>query len=189
MFKYLYFYKNQNNSNFFFHDEKDILDSENHFDALISEIDARTWESDSQNYPNLNFPLPEYILEGFKKPLYDLLKKSTDHSYDELNKNFLKVDIALFMLNDYQDCEIEEYDNYFNELKKIKNDFICLNKHLNSINTIEDFYKFKLSLLPGLENKNNLKNISLAIKDLNVDNSFDFSSDLSTAESFLNNSK
>lgn len=177
---YLYFYKNQNSSNFFFHDAKEFLDSKNCFDALISEVDLKTWQSDSKNYPNPQFPLPSYIIEGFKGPMYELLKESADLVYDDLTKKNLKASVALFMLNDYQDEELEEYDVYFNSLKEIKHSFNCLAKLLKTIDNIDDFYKFQHSILPNRQPQRYINNICSVKKELSKDNKINNDSDLST---------
>ena len=184
---YLYFYKNSA-KHFFFHDFKDNIDSINCFDALISEVDLKTWQSDEKNYPNPKFPLPDYILEGFHGPLYELLKESADHSYDDLNKKYLKASVALFMLNDYQNHNIEEYDSYFKELKEIQYNFDCLNKLLKTINNIDDFYNFKHAILPSGQLERKLNKICVAKKQLNIDISPDFSAELSTNSGFMSDS-
>jgi hypothetical protein len=185
---YLYFYKNGNGSNFFFHDSKDVLDSLSCFDALISEVDLITWKSDKKNYPNPKFPLPGYIIEGFKVLMYELLKESADHSYDDLNKKYLKASVALFMLNDYQNHNIEEYDSYFKELKEIQYNFDCLNKLLKTINNIDDFYNFKHAILPSGQLERKLNKVCVAKKQLNIDVSPDFSAELSTNSGFMSDS-
>jgi len=177
---YLYFYKNGNCSNFFFHDSKDVLDSLGCFDALISEVGLETWQSDAKNYPNPQFPLPSYIIEGFKSPMYELLKESADLAYDDLTKKSLKASVALFMLNDYQNEDIEQYDVYFNSLKEIRYNFNCLAKLLKTINNIDDLYDFKHSILPNGESQRFIKNINDVKKELSKDNTIDLDSELST---------
>jgi hypothetical protein len=183
---YLYFYKN--GSNFFFYDSKEFLDSKNCFDALISEVDLKTWQSDAKNYPNPQFPLPSYIIEGFKSPMYELLKESADLAYDDLTKKSLKASVALFMLNDYQNEELEEYDVYFKTLQEIKHNFNCLSKLLKTINNIDDLYEFKHSVLPSGQAQRSINNINCAKKELSKDNTIDFDSELSTRTSFLSDS-
>ena len=154
---YLYFYKNA--SNFFFYDSKEFLDSKNFFDALISEVDLKTWQSDSENYPNPQFPLPSYIIEGFKGPMYELLKESADLAYDDLTKKSLKASVALFMLNDYRDKGFEEYDVFFNSLTEIEDNFNCLSKLLKTIDNINDLYEFQHSILPNGQSQRSINNI------------------------------
>lgn len=185
---YLYFYKKQNSKNFFFHDSKDYVDSLNNFDALISEIDIETWKNDAKNYPNPQFPLPGYILEGFRGPMYDLLKESADHSYDDLNRKNLKVDIALFMLNDYHDTDIKEYDDYFSTLKEIKYSFNCLNNLLKNINNIDDFYDFKVSILQSFCESRTLNKICEARKILSLDTTLNISSETTAPTLFTESS-
>lgn len=189
---YLYFYKNQNGSNFFFHDAKDFLDSVSCFDALISEVDLKTWQSDDKNYPNPQFPFPNYVLEGFKGPMYELLKESADLAYDDLTKKSLKASVALFTLdNNYKrydphnplftDEEYKEYDDFLEELKEIKANFNCLSKLLKTINTIDELYEFQHSILPNGQSQRFINNICSVKKQLSKeDYKINNDSDLST---------
>jgi len=184
---YLYFYKN--GSNFFFYDSKEFLDSKNCFDAFISEVDLKTWQSDAKNYPNPQFPLPSYIIEGFKSPMYELLKESADLAYDDLTKKSLKASVALFTLDNlyryylpgenplnYTNEEQKEYDDYLKKVKEIKDSFNCLNKLLKTIDNIEDLYEFKHSVLPSGQPQRFIKNINCVKKELSKDDTIDFDS-------------
>jgi len=202
---YLYFYKN--GSNFFFYDSKEFLDSKNCFDAFISEVDLKTWQSDAKNYPNPQFPLPSYIIEGFKSPMYELLKESADLAYDDLTKKSLKASVALFTLDnlyryylpgqdglgvqlpiEYTKEDYEEYDDFLQELREIKKSFNCLSKLLKTINNIDDLYEFKHSVLPSGQPQRFIKNINCVKKELSKDDTIDFDSELSTRTSFLSDS-
>ncbi len=170
--KYLYFYKF--NEGFYFSEVKDFIEKES-FDALISEVDLKTWQSDSKNYPNPQFPLPKYIIEGFRGHMYELLKESADHSYDCLTKKNLKASVALFMLHDYEEEDVAEYELFFKELKEIKHNFNSLNKLLKTIDNIDDFYKFKISIVPEKQLNRIVNEISVARKELLLDNNVDLS--------------
>lgn len=170
--KYLYFYKF--NKGFYFSEVKDFVEKES-FDALISEVDLKTWQSDSKNYPNPQFPLPKYIIEGFRGHMYELLKESADHSYDCLTKKNLKASVALFTLHDYEEEDVEEYELFFKELKEIKHNFNCLSKLLKTINNIDDFYKFKISIVPDKQPERIVNEIQIARKELLLDNNVDLS--------------
>lgn len=170
--KYLYFYKF--NEGFYFSEVKDFIEKES-FDALISEVDLKTWQSDSENYPQPKFPLPKYIIEGFRGHMYELLKESADHSYDCLTKKNLKADVALFMLHDYEEEDFEEYELFFKELKEIKHNFNSLNKLLKTIDNIDDFYKLKISIVPEKQPKRIVNEIQIARKELLLDNNVDLS--------------
>jgi hypothetical protein len=194
---YLYFYKN--GSNFFFHDSKDVLDSLGCFDALISEVDLKTWQSDAKNYPNPQFPLPSYIIEGFKSPMYELLKESADLAYDDLTKKSLKASVALFTLDNLYRVTVprqdglgvqlpieytkEEYDDFLQELRAIKHSFNCLSKSLKTINNIDDLYEFKHSVLPSGQAQRSIKNINCVKKELLKDDKNDNDSDFNTINS------
>lgn len=195
IYLYFYNYKNQNGSNFFFHDAKDFLDSKNSFDALISEVDLKTWQSDSENYPNPQFPLPSYIMEGFKGPMYELLKESADLAYDDLAKKNLKASVALFTLDNlyrhyrpdnpfFTDEEYKEYDDFLEELKEIKRDFNSLNKLLSNINTIDELYEFQHSILPNGQSQRSINNICSVKKELSKDDTINNDSDVSTKDGF-----
>lgn len=179
---YLYFYKNQNGSNFFFHDAKDFLDSKNCFDALISEVDLKTWQSDSENYPNPQFPLPSYVVEGFKGPMYELLKESADLAYDDLTKKSLKASVALFMLDNYTKEDYEEYDDFLEKLREIKHSFNCLSKLLKTINNIDELYEFQHSILPNGQSQRSINNICSVKKELSKDDTINNDSDVSTKD-------
>jgi hypothetical protein len=199
---YLYFYKNGNGSNFFFHDSKEFLDSLGCFDALISEVDLAKWQSDAKNYPNPQFPLPSYIIEGFKSPMYQLLKESADLAYDDLTKKSLKASVALFTLDnlyrvtvpgqdglgvqlpiEYTKEDYEEYDDFLQELREIKKSFNCLSKLLKTINNIDDLYEFKHSVLPSGQAQRFIKNINCVKKELSKDDKIDNDSDFNTINS------
>jgi hypothetical protein len=187
----LYFYKF--NENFYFSEVKDFIEKES-FDALISEVDLKIWQSDTKNYPNPQFPLPEYIVEGFRGHMYELLKESADHSYDCLTKKNLKASVALFTLDnlyrvtvpgqhglgeqlpiEYTKEDYEEYDDFLQELREIKKSFNSLNKLLKTIDNIEDFYKFKISIIPEKQPQRIINEISIARKELLLDNNNDLS--------------
>ena len=172
--KYLYFYKF--NENFSFAEIKDSIEKES-FDALISIVDEQELKhSDLTSYnAKPQKQLPKYIIEGFRGHMYELLKESADHSYDCLTKKNLKASVALFTLHDYQEEDIEEYDLYFKELKEIKHNFNCLNKLLKTIDNIDDFYKFKISIIPEKQPQRIINEISIARKELLLDNNNDLS--------------
>ena len=191
--KYLYFYKF--NENFFFAEIKDSIEKES-FDALISIVDEQELKHSDLTSYNVKpqKQLPEYIVEGFRGHMYELLKESADHSYDCLTKKNLKASVALFTLDnlyrvtvpgqhglgeqlpiEYTKEDHEEYDDFLQELREIKKSFNSLNKLLKNIDNIEDFYKFKISIIPEKQPQRIINEISIARKELLLDNNNDLS--------------